>query len=93
MGDELIKPTKIYVDCILPLIQKRMIKSIAHITGGGIYENLARALPRKITAMINLKNKQQTIRYKNKPTSWAFPLGWLPWIDIINSQNMADLFV
>ena len=56
VGDELIKPTKIYVDCILPLIQKRMIKSIAHITGGGIYENLARSLPPKITAMINLKN-------------------------------------
>ena len=39
VGDELNKPTKYILISILPLI-KRMIKSIAHITGGGIYENL-----------------------------------------------------
>ena len=33
-----------------------MIKSIAHITGGGIYENLARAIPKELTAIINFKN-------------------------------------
>jgi len=56
VGDELTKPTKIYVDCVLPLIKKKMIKSIAHITGGGIYENLARAIPQKLTAIIDFKN-------------------------------------
>ena len=56
VGDELVKPTKIYVDYILPLIKKRMIKSIAHITGGGIYENLARAIPKELTAIIDFKN-------------------------------------
>ena len=33
-----------------------MIKSIAHITGGGIYENLARAIPKELTAIIDFKN-------------------------------------
>ena len=33
-----------------------MIKSIAHITGGGIYENLARAIPQELTAIIDFKD-------------------------------------
>ena len=52
LGEELLTPTKIYVREVLPVISK--IKSIAHITGGGFYENIPRALPKNLTAKIEL---------------------------------------
>ena len=52
LGEELLTPTKIYVREVLPLISK--IKSIAHITGGGFYENIPRALPENLTAKIEI---------------------------------------
>ena len=56
LGDDLIKPTKIYVKYILPLIKKKKILSIAHITGGGIFENLERIIPENFFAEIITKN-------------------------------------
>ena len=52
LGEELLTPTKIYVREVLPVISK--IKSIAHITGGGFYENIPRALPNNLTAEVEL---------------------------------------
>ena len=54
LGDELLTPTKIYVREILPLMPR--VKSIAHITGGGFYENIPRAIPEGLTAKINLSS-------------------------------------
>ncbi len=54
LGEELLTPTKIYVREVLPLISK--IKSIAHITGGGFYENIPRSIPKNLTAKINLSS-------------------------------------
>jgi phosphoribosylformylglycinamidine cyclo-ligase len=45
LGEELIKPTKIYVKTILALIEKYEVKGISHITGGGFIENIPRMLP------------------------------------------------
>lgn len=56
LGQVLIKPTKIYVEPVLALIEKVKVKSIAHITGGGFYENIPRSLPEGMTANIKKEN-------------------------------------
>ena len=50
----LLEPTRIYVKPILELIEKVPVKGIAHITGGGFYENIPRILPKGMGAKINL---------------------------------------
>ena len=45
LGEELLEPTRIYVKPLLALVQEGLVRSAAHITGGGWMENLPRALP------------------------------------------------
>ncbi len=52
LGKELIRPTRIYAKTILSLLKKVNIKSMSHITGGGFYDNIPRALPEGIKARI-----------------------------------------
>ncbi|MEG0593802.1 MAG: phosphoribosylformylglycinamidine cyclo-ligase [Christensenella sp.] len=54
LGEMLLTPTKIYVKSILNLIEKVSVKGIAHITGGGFYENIPRVLPKNTDAKITL---------------------------------------
>ncbi|MBU1027282.1 MAG: phosphoribosylformylglycinamidine cyclo-ligase [Candidatus Margulisbacteria bacterium] len=56
LGQELLTPTKIYSPIILKLIKKFKVKGVAHITGGGIPENLARVLPKTKQAVIDLNS-------------------------------------
>jgi phosphoribosylformylglycinamidine cyclo-ligase len=51
---ELLKPTKIYSQEILKLVQKNYINSAAHITGGGLFENISRSIPEQLTINIDL---------------------------------------
>jgi len=46
LGQELLKPTRIYVKTILSLSKKFPLKGIAHITGGGLLGNIPRILPK-----------------------------------------------
>lgn len=52
LKEELLEPTHIYVQELLPLIKDTMIKGISHITGGGFYENLPRMFGDHLTAEI-----------------------------------------
>jgi phosphoribosylformylglycinamidine cyclo-ligase len=52
LGDVLLTPTRIYAKQILTLIQESPIKGIAHITGGGITENLPRVFPSGVRAQV-----------------------------------------
>ena len=49
---ELLTPTKLYVRPVLKLLEKHVLKGLAHITGGGLYENAARVLPAGTQAFI-----------------------------------------
>ncbi|HZH48554.1 MAG TPA: phosphoribosylformylglycinamidine cyclo-ligase [Nitrospira sp.] len=55
LGEVLLTPTRIYAKQILALLQEFTIKGIAHITGGGITENLPRVFPDGVRARINRK--------------------------------------
>jgi phosphoribosylformylglycinamidine cyclo-ligase len=54
VAEELLTPTRIYVRSILNLLKDFRINGIAHITGGGLLENVPRILPRGCQATINL---------------------------------------
>ena len=56
LGEELLKPTKIYVKPILAASKKFQLKGMAHITGGGFIENIPRMLPEGLGATLTEKN-------------------------------------
>ncbi|MFC6182313.1 phosphoribosylformylglycinamidine cyclo-ligase [Lactiplantibacillus daowaiensis] len=81
---ELLRPTKIYVASVLPLLKQKLVASIAHITGGGLIENVARALPTGLAAHFQMG-------------SWPIPaimplladLGQLTTTDVRNTFNLG----
>ena len=56
LGSELLKPTRIYVKPVLELKHKGMVKGLAHITGGGLTENLPRVLGKNLGARVDLNS-------------------------------------
>lgn len=57
--EELLTPTKIYVKPVLSLLEKFNIKGMAHVTGGGFYENLPRMLSEEGLSMVINKNSYE----------------------------------
>ena len=58
LGDALLAPTRIYVKQLLELMQHVDIRGLAHITGGGLPENLPRVLPAGVDAILDLDSWQ-----------------------------------
>lgn len=77
----LIEPTKIYVKSILTLLENHTVNAIAHITGGGLLENIPRVLPEKTLAEINT-------------SSWQWPeiFNWLQQQGNIAEEEMYRTF-
>ncbi len=84
LGDELLKPTKIYVQLVMKLIRKFKIKGLSHITGGGFIENIPRMLPPGVKAVV---------RKGTWPVLPIFDLirklGNIPEKDMYNTFNMG----
>lgn len=81
LGEALLEPTRIYVKPLLALLDKVPVHALAHITGGGLTENLPRVLPTGINAQINL-------------ASWAFPaiFKWLQEKGNVSQPDMLTTF-
>ena len=56
LGEALLQPTRIYVKSILKLAESVPVRSVSHITGGGFFENIPRALPEGLSARIERAN-------------------------------------
>ena len=84
LGEELLTPTKIYVKAIQSLMGKVEVKGISHITGGGFYENIPRALAAGCVAKLEKKSLRMPP---------IFPLlqkvGKIPERDMFNTFNMG----
>jgi len=59
LGDALLEPTRIYVKSLLALLGEMPVSALAHITGGGIVENLPRVLPDECGAVIDTRAWQR----------------------------------
>jgi phosphoribosylformylglycinamidine cyclo-ligase len=81
LGDALIAPTRIYVKPLLALLKEAPVHALAHITGGGLSENLPRVLPQNCNAAIDLN-------------SWPLPpvFAWLQQAGNIEQSEMLRTF-
>ena len=81
LGECLLEPTRIYVKSLLALLEQVPVHALAHITGGGITENLPRVLPAGTAAQIDL-------------SAWSQPpiFNWLQQQGNINQAEMLKTF-
>ncbi len=56
LGDALLAPHRSYLGIVRPLIERGLVKGLAHITGGGLTENLPRTLPEGCAAEVDLQS-------------------------------------
>ncbi len=75
--ETLLEPTRIYVKPLLPLVRARKIHALAHITGGGLLENVPRVLPRHLVARISAEG-------------WALP-GLMAFVQAQGNIEPAEL--
>lgn len=84
IGKAILKPTRIYVRQVLPLVQQKFVNGISHITGGGLIENVPRMIGDELQAVID---------YSSWPTPQIFnylkELGKLPLADCLQTFNMG----
>lgn len=84
LGEELLKPTRIYVKPMLALMSQVKVKAVSHITGGGFFENVPRMLPKGVTAKIEKSRLPQMPIF-----SLLQHQGNIPEHDMYNTFNMG----
>tara|TARA_B100000575_G_scaffold217535_1_gene178143 strand:+ start:1423 stop:2451 length:1029 start_codon:yes stop_codon:yes gene_type:complete len=95
---QLLEPTKIYVNEVLKLIEGNLINGCAHITGGGLVDNIKRIMPKNYFAEIDLNEikvsdifkwiKKNNISEKEMLKTFNCGVGFCL---IINSKNLAQV--
>jgi len=84
IGDVLLEPHRSYLPVIRPLLGSGRIKGMAHITGGGITENLPRILPAGTSARVNLSSWSVPAVFQ-----WLQKKGGVPAEDMMRTFNMG----
>ncbi|KAF6062925.1 phosphoribosylamine--glycine ligase [Candida albicans] len=84
IGEEVLVPTKIYVKQLLSSINQGLLLGLAHITGGGLVENIPRALPKHLQATVDIKQWQVPEIFK-----WFGKQGNVPYEDILKTFNLG----
>ncbi|XP_050020741.1 trifunctional purine biosynthetic protein adenosine-3 [Alexandromys fortis] len=81
LGDLLLTPTRIYSHSLLPVIRSGRVKALAHITGGGLLENIPRVLPRELGVDLDAG-------------TWRIPkvFSWLQQEGQLSEEEMARTF-
>lgn len=102
LGDALLTPTRIYVMAVLDVISKVNVKGISHITGGGFYENIPRALPEGISAKIDkdsyevpaifgLMQREGNIPEHDMYNTFNMGIGMMLVVDKTDAQKTVDI--
>jgi phosphoribosylformylglycinamidine cyclo-ligase len=84
IGDVLLQPHRSYLRVITPLLEARALKGMAHITGGGITDNLPRILPDGVHAVIDRSTWQVPAVF-----AWLQRTGSVPREDMFRTFNMG----
>lgn len=84
IGEAVLVPTRIYVQQILPCVKQHLIHGLAHITGGGLVENIPRALPSHLCAKVDMSTWTVPEIFK-----WFGKTGGVPTADILKTFNMG----
>ena len=81
VGESLLTPTRIYVKSLLQAVDQGLIKGMAHITGGGLIENVPRMLPGGLSAVMDA-------------STWDCPevLRWLKKVGRVEDEEFARVF-
>jgi phosphoribosylformylglycinamidine cyclo-ligase len=91
LAEQLLAPTEIYVDAVRAAKQVADIHAIAHITGGGVYENIPRILPDNgsLTAHIACDDLMDYLPTHWRLLSFIREAGGLSWDDICHTFNIG----
>jgi phosphoribosylformylglycinamidine cyclo-ligase len=103
LGDRLLEPTRIYCRSVLQVMQKIRIKGMAHITGGGLVENVPRVLPDSVQAVLRRERwprprifdwLQQHGRVEDAEMHRVFNcgIGYVVVVDAADAIEAADAF-
>jgi phosphoribosylformylglycinamidine cyclo-ligase len=84
LGETLLTPTKMYVKSVLALLAEVKVKAVSHITGGGFYENIPRALPDGKSVKID-RDALKILPIFN----YIAKVGNIPERDMFNTFNMG----